>query len=125
MIGTYALSQALPQLFKMFHEDADASRRGAILSAIADLLQSVREAYTVPNTTRTHAAERAVENFRDELLSLMSSGIDSRSQEMKAPSLQGAEHLVHIPGFLSAEEITYLVSKIDSILMAVEQPTLQ
>jgi hypothetical protein len=109
----------------MFHEDSDAQKRGAILSAIADLLQSVREAYTVPDTTRNYAAERAIENFRDELLSLLSSGIDSHSQEMKAPSLRGAEHLVHIAGFLSAEEITYLVSKIDGILMAVEQPTLQ
>jgi hypothetical protein len=95
------------------------------LSAIAELLSSVRDTYTAKDTRRSHKTERAIENYRDELLSLISSGIDSRSSEMKAPSLQGAEHLVHIPEFLSMEEITYLVSKIDGVLTSLEPESLQ
>ena len=125
LIGSYALSQVLPQLFRMYHEDSEVPKRGPVLSAIADLIKSVREAYTSEGSTRSPENERAIENYRDELLSLMSSGIDSRAQDCRLPGLQGAEHLVYISGFLSSEEVMYLVSKIDGVLTTREPEALQ
>lgn len=119
------MSQVLPQLFRMYHEHSEFPKRGPVLSAIADLVKSVREAYTDEGTSRSHESERAIENYRDELLSLISSGIDSRAQECRLPGLQGAEDLVHIPGFLTAEEVTYLVSKIDAVLTTRQPEALQ
>jgi hypothetical protein len=109
----------------MYHEDSEIPKRGPILSAISDLVKSVREAYTVEGTSRSYETERTIEKYRDELLSLMSSGIDSRAQDSRSPGLQGAEHLVNIPGFLGAEEVTYLVSKIDGVLTTREPEALQ
>lgn len=92
---------------------------------MAELLKSLRETYVEEHTTRSYLAEHPVENFKDELLSLMSTGIESQVEEIKAAALEMAEHMVHISGFLDLEETIYSVNKINSVLVNSQSTRLQ
>ncbi|KAJ9121812.1 hypothetical protein QFC22_002435 [Naganishia vaughanmartiniae] len=107
-------------LFRQFHTESEIPHRGPILSVIADLIKSLSEAYTAPGTTRSHGKEKCIENYRDELLSLLSSGMESASPAQQMPALWGAVHLCQIPNFLTAEEVSFLVQKINDLLLQLD-----
>ena len=90
------------------------------MSVIAELLGSLVEAYHTEGTTRSHSKEKAVEMYRDELLSLLSSGMEASTLAMKTAGLEGAVNLCHIEGFLSAEEVSFLVQKINDLLLQLD-----
>ncbi|KAJ9107913.1 hypothetical protein QFC19_002656 [Naganishia cerealis] len=94
--------------------------RGPILSVIADLIKTLSETYTAQDSTRSHDKEKCLENYRDELLSLLSSGMESVSPAQKMPGLWGAVHLCQVPNFLSAEEVSFLVQKINDLLLQLD-----
>ena len=71
-------------------------------------------------TTRSHSKEKAVEMYRDELLSLLSSGMEAPTLAMKTAGLEGAINLCHIEGFLSAEEVSFLVQKFNDLLLQLD-----
>ncbi|GHJ87563.1 hypothetical protein NliqN6_3965 [Naganishia liquefaciens] len=119
-VGRFALSQVLPQLFRQYHTESEIPHRGPILSVIAELLGSLVEAYSTEGTTRSHSKEKAVEMYRDELLSLLSSGMEAPTLAMKTAGLQGAVNLCHIDGFLSAEEVSFLVQKVNELLLQLD-----
>lgn len=114
------MSQVLPQLFRQYHTESEIPHRGPILSVIADLLKSLVDAYTAEGTTRTHAKEKAIEMYRDELLSLFSSGMEGPSLAMKTAGLEGAVNLCHVWGFLTGEEVAFLVMKMDDLLLQLD-----
>jgi hypothetical protein len=58
--------------------------------------------------------------YRDELLSLLSSGMEAPTLAMKTAGLEGAVNLCHIEGFLSAEEVSFLVQKINELLLQLD-----
>lgn len=119
-MGRFALSQVLPQLFRQYHTESEIPHRGPILSVIADLLKALVEAYTAQGTTRSHAKEKSIEMYRDELLSLLSSGMESPSLAMKSAGLEGAVNLCHVAGFLTAEEVAFLVGKMNELLLQLD-----
>lgn len=119
-VGRFALSQVLPQLFRQYHTESEIPHRGPILSIITDLVKSLVEAYTAEGTTRSHAKEKAIEMYRDELLSLVSSGMESPTLAMKTAGLEGAVNLCHVRGFLSAEEVSFLVQKMNDLLLQLD-----
>lgn len=110
----------MPQLFRQFHTESEIPHRGPILSIIADLIKSLSEVYTAPDSTRSHDKEKCIENYRDELLSLLSSGMESGSPAQQMPGLWGAVHLCQIPNFLTAEEVSFLVQKINDLLLQLD-----
>jgi DNA repair/transcription protein MET18/MMS19 len=119
-VGRFALSQVLPQLFRQYHTESEIPHRGPILSVIADLLKALVDAYTAEGTTRSHAKEKSIEMYRDELLSLLSSGMESPSLAMKTAGLEGAVNLCHVWGFLTGEEVAFLVQKMDDLLLQLD-----
>lgn len=125
LIGRFALSQVLPQLFRAYHIDTDTQARGANLVIISDLLEALRVAYTTPGTSRTQSAERSIEVYRDELISILTSGLDNPSPTVKTPALHGLLQLTHIPGFLTVEEIAYAVQRINPLLIHVQTDELR
>lgn len=59
-----------------------------------------------------------LEPFRDDLLSVFTSG--SRSSTSRPPALEGLVNLVKIKGFLSPQEVGYVVSAINDVLTEPE-----
>lgn len=113
------LESTLPQLVAIFHED-DNSRRGPALSALSGLIKAFRETFTGATASTEANAENPLSGHRDELLSVFSSGIESSSNGVKVAGLMGAESLVHIPNFLTKDEIVYLVDKTNEVLIESE-----
>ncbi len=114
--GAFALSQILPQMFRQFHTESEIPHRGPILAVIADILQGLREVYS-NSTTRTQEDEKSIERFKDELLSIITSGVEDPSPAIQKPALDALIHLVHIPDFVTETEVSYMIQKINSIVI--------
>lgn len=128
-VGQFMLSQVLPQLFKQYHQESEVPHRGPIIDLISHLLMAVKETYmsaeaegaaATPKQHRTYASEKPLELYRDQLLNIIGSGIDNPLSSVQKPALDGIIQLIHIPDFLTLQEITYLVQRINSLLESLD-----
>lgn len=124
-VGRFALAQILPPLFRAYHQQPDITRKTATLTAIADILRGVSAVYYLDRANRSHAEEKSLELFRDELLTLVSAGVDHSLDDVARPALDAIRSLGNVPGFLGGEELAFLVDKVDKILVSKEREGLQ
>jgi hypothetical protein len=103
-------------MFRQFHTESEIPHRGPILAVIADILMGLREVYT-ESSARTQESEKSIERFKDELLSTITSGVEDPSPAIQKPALDALIHLVHIPDFVTEIEVSYMVQKINDIVI--------
>ncbi len=63
--------------------------------------------------------------YRNELLSILTSGLDNPSPTVKTPALSGIVNLAHIPGFLTGDEISFVVQRINPLLVDISANNLR
>jgi hypothetical protein len=107
-------------MFRQYHTESEIPHRGPILAVIGDLLRALRDVYTMSDS-RTQAAEQSIERYRDELLSIISAGMEDTSPAVQKPALNALINLVHIPDFVTETEVAFLVQKINDLV--IEAPT--
>lgn len=81
--------------------------------------------YYVERETRNQAEEKSLDLFRDELLTLVSAGVDHTLDDVARPALDAIRSTANIPGFLTGEELGYLVHKVNKILVSSDREGLQ
>ncbi|KAL7424900.1 hypothetical protein Q5752_000586 [Cryptotrichosporon argae] len=113
--GTFALSQALPQLFTQFNRPTLPSHRAPILGSISTLLVAARSVYAAPGATRTQQDERSLEPYRDALLDVLREGL--RTDGLKIAATNGSVALIEIPGFWTRKEVEDIVRGLNEILV--------
>ncbi|ORY34974.1 Dos2-interacting transcription regulator of RNA-Pol-II-domain-containing protein [Naematelia encephala] len=113
--GKYALSQALPQLFRQFNSPSLPSHRSPILSAISSLLISAQSVYSAPESGRHQYTEKSLEPFREPLLDVLREGL--RTESLRGPAIRGSVALVEIPGFWGRDEVEDVVRGMNDILI--------
>jgi DNA repair/transcription protein MET18/MMS19 len=118
--GAFALSRALPQLFRQFNEPALPSHREPILNYVVIFLVVARSVYAGPDAKRSHNVERSLEPFRSGLLDVLREGL--RTNGLKGLAVNGTVALVEIPGYLSRQEIEDLVHSLDDLLVNEKNP---
>jgi len=118
--GAYALSRALPQLFRQFDQPTLPSHREPILNYIVTFLVVARSVYAAPDTKRNQAAERSLEPFRNGLMDVLREGL--RTNGLKVPAIKGSVALAEIPGFLGKQEVEDIVHSMDDMLINEKDP---
>jgi len=113
--GTFALSQALPQLFRQFNRPALPSHRAPILASISSLLIACRSVYSIPQASRRQDDEKSLEPFREGLMDVLREGL--RTDSLKEPAIRGTVALIEIPGFLGKEEVEDLVRGLNEVVV--------
>ncbi|SCV70456.1 BQ2448_1850 [Microbotryum intermedium] len=130
-LAAYVLSVTVPQLLNLYKDLDEVALRAPTLACLADLLSSLSPLETpapvnstdpadapmsFPPPTLSHAdGASPLEPFRDELLSVLTSG--SRSASSRASAMDGLVRLVRVPEFLTPSEVEYCISAIDDVLM--------
>ncbi|SGZ26113.1 BQ5605_C024g09837 [Microbotryum silenes-dioicae] len=130
-LAAYVLSVTVPQLLNLYKDPDEIALRAPTLVCLADLLSSLSPLETpaplnstapadapisFPPPTLPHAEGASpLEPFRDELLSVLTSG--SRSASSRAPAMDGLVRLVRVPAFLAPPEVEYCISAIDDVLI--------
>ncbi|SCZ87643.1 BZ3500_MvSof-1268-A1-R1_Chr2-2g05109 [Microbotryum saponariae] len=130
-LAAYVLSVTVPQLLNLYKDPDEIALRAPTLACLADLLSSLSPLETpaplistapadapisFPPPTLPHAEGASpLEPFRDELLSVLTSG--SRSASSRAPAMDGLVRLVRVPEFLAPPEVEYCISAIDDVLI--------
>ena len=122
LLGSYALAQALPHLFKMFNEPSLPSHRGPILAAIASLLFAARGVYGI-GAGRSQIEEMSLTPFREPLLDVLREGL--RTEGLKSSGVRGAVALIEIPMFLDKGEVEAVVEGINAILVEEDDSALR
>lgn len=113
--GAYALSQALPQLFRDFNEPKLPSHRVPLINVITTLLLAARSVYAADGATRRQADEKSLERYREGLLDVMREGL--RTDQLKTAAIRGSVALAEIPDFLDSLQVEELVRGIDNLLV--------
>ncbi|KDE05608.1 hypothetical protein MVLG_03980 [Microbotryum lychnidis-dioicae p1A1 Lamole] len=130
-LAAYVLSVTVPQLLNLYKDPDEIALRAPTLVCLADLLSSLSPLespaplnstapadapISFPPPTLPHAEGASpLEPFRDELLSVLTSG--SRSASSRAPAMDGLVRLVRVPAFLAPPEVEYCISAIDDVLI--------
>ncbi|WVR08275.1 hypothetical protein IAU60_005322 [Kwoniella sp. DSM 27419] len=112
--GSFAYSQAFPQLFRQFNTPALPSHRAPLLSIISSLLIAAQTVYS-SGSTRRQSEERSLEPFRENILDVLREGL--RTEGLKSPAIKGSEACVLIPGFWAKEETEEVVKGMDDVLL--------
>jgi DNA repair/transcription protein MET18/MMS19 len=109
--GEFAVSQALPQLFKQFNRPSLPSHRVPILWSISSLLIAASKVYAGETVTRSYAQERTFEHYREALMDTLREGL--RTKGLKEAATRGCVALTEIPGFWGRDEVEEVVRGID------------
>jgi DNA repair/transcription protein MET18/MMS19 len=111
----------------MYKDPDEVSLRAPLLTCLSALIAGFAPSKSTPTGSSvtfdpppiSHAdGSSPLESYRDELLSIFTSG--SRSAFSRPPALAGLVHLVEIPGFLSSSEVTFCGSALNDVLSAAE-----
>ncbi|WVQ79530.1 hypothetical protein IAT38_001629 [Cryptococcus sp. DSM 104549] len=121
--GSFALSQALPQLFRQFNSPVLPSHRAPILSTISSLITAAQSVYASPTAKRSHFDEKALEPFRDSFMDVLREGL--RTEGLKAPAIKGSVGLVGVPGYWDKGEVEDIVRGLDEILVHDDDPEIR
>ncbi|WVW86641.1 hypothetical protein I302_108694 [Kwoniella bestiolae CBS 10118] len=121
--GKFALSQALPQLFRQFNSPSVPSHRSPILSTISSLLVAVQSVYTSPTSQRKQAEEKALDPYHGGILDVLREGL--RTEGLKSPAIKGCTACVQIPGFWEREDVENVVRGLDDVLVNDEDPEIR
>lgn len=113
-ICRYTISNAIPHLLALFNKPDEASHRSPILACLTGLLEASRESFTAINNNRDYDAERPLDEYKDGLLGAYSSGLTLGT--CRRPALDGSLALVQIHGFLTPEELTFMVHNVTNLL---------
>lgn len=127
-LAHYILSLSLPQLLKVFKDPDEVALRAPVLTCISTLLAALApppspsaasspSPFTKPDLLHSEG-QSPLEPFRDDLLSIITSG--SRSTTSRSAALEGLVNLIQIPDFLSSQEVAYCVSAINDVLLSPE-----
>lgn len=94
------------------HADPDeAPHRRHILLELSGLLTAAKEVYS---SQPLYEAERSLDELKDQLLDAFTSGL--KILEARSAALDGLMQMVQTPGFLSREDIGFIVSQVDELL---------
>ncbi|WWC73452.1 uncharacterized protein I206_107422 [Kwoniella pini CBS 10737] len=121
--GKFAISQALPQLFRQFNSPSLPSHRAPILSTISSLLLAIQSVYSSSESHRTQQDEQSLEPYHQGILDVLREGL--RTEGLKAPAIQGCTACVQIPGFWAKEDVENVVRGLDDILVNDEDPEIR
>ncbi|KAL1408286.1 hypothetical protein Q8F55_005092 [Vanrija albida] len=113
--GSFAYSQALPQLFRQFNNPALPSQRVPLLSSITTLLMAAKSVYAAPGAERRQEQERSLEPFREPLFDVLREGL--RTEGLKPAAVRGSVSLAEIPGFWGRQEVEEIVQLMDDLLV--------
>ncbi|GAA5964949.1 hypothetical protein JCM21900_001908 [Sporobolomyces salmonicolor] len=129
-LARYILSSAIPPLLVICKDPDDMSLRPPALAHLSTLLAALSSPEpTTPSASSSTFAlplpsfpladgSSPLEPFRDDLLSVFTSG--TRSLTSRPAALEGLVNLAKIPGFLSQPEIEFCVSAINDVLVQPE-----
>jgi DNA repair/transcription protein MET18/MMS19 len=118
--GKFALSQALPEVFRQFNRPALPSHRPAILSTITTLLIAARSVYPSPDPKRHQGHEKSLEPFRESLSDVLREGL--RTDGLKTSAVRGCVALVEIPDYWAKGEVEDVVRGMDDVLINDRDP---
>lgn len=103
-VAQYTLSLGLPHLMKLFMNQDEVSNRPQVLLLLADFVNAARE----PIDQRTgHEGGVPLLPYKDEILSIVSIGLKSRTSRLPALSLTMG--LITAMGLLTDEELGFIV----------------
>ncbi|KAL7416158.1 Dos2-interacting transcription regulator of RNA-Pol-II-domain-containing protein [Mrakia frigida] len=123
-VGPFAYAQAFPQLFQLYRKTEDFSQRGPILEVLTQLIQAARELYAIPapadgaTSWRSLQVDGVFEQFRDDLLGCLTSGI--QTSNFRKPALEAYMQLVQIEGYLSSSELGFVVQSVNELILSEE-----
>ncbi len=83
---------------------------GSVLLGLRDIAGQSEE--------RAQTATASLTRYRDELLMLVSAGVENPSPAVQKPALDSLINLIHIPGLITGDEIGYLVQKVNSLVIS-------
>ncbi|WWD04098.1 hypothetical protein V865_002163 [Kwoniella europaea PYCC6329] len=121
--GKFALSQALPQLFRQFNSPSVPSHRSPILSTISSLLVAVQSVYTSPTSQRKQEEEKSLDPYHTGILDVLREGL--RTEGLKSPAIKGCTACVQIPGFWERDDVENVVRGLDDVLVNDEDPEIR
>jgi DNA repair/transcription protein MET18/MMS19 len=113
--GPFAISQALPQLFRQFDRPVLPTHRSAIIGAIGALVMAASTVYAKPESGRRFDDEKSLESCRGSLMDVMREGL--RTDDLRNWGILGSVAMIEIPGFLSASEAEDLIKGMNEILI--------
>ena len=113
--GTFAISQALPQLFRQFNQPTLPSHRAPILAALSALLIACQTVYANPESQRHQANERSMEPFRESIQDTLREGL--RTDGLRISAIRGSIAVMDIPGFLGRQDVEDLIRGMNDVLV--------
>lgn len=117
-VGTFAIAQALPQLFRQFNRPTLPSHRAPILAALSAILIACQSVYAPPTATRHQAHERSMEPYKESILDTLREGL--RTDGLKISSIRGSVAVIDIPEFLLRQEVEDLLRGMNDVLINEE-----
>ena len=125
-LAEYIIAKALDQLLRLHKDPDEVSLRAPVLNSIGFLLAALATPISTPSDPSApsfhldpldhSAGQSPLEPFRDDLLSIYTSG--SRTAFSRPPAMDGLVDLIKIEGFLSSEERNFCISALNDILSA-------
>jgi len=114
-LSSYAVTQAIEKLVKIFHDPGEALNRASVISLLTDLLDSLApNASDTPFdksvTTESGLAHLLLAPTKDSILGLLTVGLKAPSTRL--PAIHGLSALIHIPSVLTNDEIGYVVLEV-------------
>ncbi|GAA5979071.1 hypothetical protein JCM5350_007056 [Sporobolomyces pararoseus] len=133
----YVLNKVLPKLLKLLQDPDQSSLRPSILSHLSTLLESLSTSSTSSSSdgssseglplnvlptkldfsSSTTTTSSPLAPHKDTLLSLLTSSTRSSSQPCRIPALQGLISLITLPGFLNLQEIEFVSSTFNDLVV--------
>lgn len=117
-MGTFAIAQALPQLFRQFNRPTLPSHRAPILAALSAILIACQSVYAPPASTRHQAHERSLEPYKESILDTLREAL--RTDGLKISAIRGSVAVVDIPEFLTRHEVEDLLRAMNDVLINEE-----
>lgn len=114
-VGTFAISQALPQLFRQFNRPALPSHRAPILAALSAILIACQSVYANPAIDHHQAEEQSLEPFRENIQDTLREGL--RTDGLKISAIRGSVAIMDIPGYLGRQEVEDLIKGMNDVLV--------
>jgi DNA repair/transcription protein MET18/MMS19 len=111
-LGRKTYGKILPQLLGQFHAASTSiTQKQAILTSLSALIHAAYALYAAPGETRTAESDGVLLELKDQLLGCLTAGLDV--EEGRQAAMEG---LMGLLPWLEADERSYVVSKIGSLL---------
>lgn len=107
-IAEYTISQVVPHFIRLFHNPDEASTRLGTLTLLCEVIEAAR------NSARQNPRDPALLPFKDEVLGLYISSLQSAS--LRTIAFSGLKCLVLTDGLLTDEEFGYVVHKVNEVI---------